>query len=180
MMIISNTKYQFSLASIFLHWLIALLIILLLAMGIYMVRIPISALKLQLYGWHKELGFLVLILVCLRLPWRLLNLQPALDELPSWEKFAARSVHWIFYGFMFAIPLSGWLLTSAAGLPMSFFGWFVVPNLISPDENQRILFTKIHQWLSYGLIAVIGLHTAAALKHHFVNRDNILRRMLWP
>lgn len=176
-MLIKNTENQFGFVAIFLHWLMAILIIGMLALGIYMTRIPVSLLKLKLFGFHKEYGMLVLMLVILRLFWRVTNVTPALSSLPLFERFAARSVHWIFYGLMFAIPITGWLVTSAAGLPVSFFGLFVIPNLISPNDDQRLLFTQIHKWLSYGLIVVLCGHIAAALKHHFINKDDILRRM---
>jgi cytochrome b561 len=177
-MLIKNTEQRFGMAAITLHWLMAILLISLLALGLYMTRIPISALKLKLYGWHKELGVLALMLVTLRLGWRLGNITPTLSELPYWEKLAARSVHWIFYALMFAMPISGWLITSAAGLPVSFFGLFVLPNLIAPNEELRHLFAKIHEYLAYGLIAAICGHVVAALKHHFIDKDDIFRRML--
>jgi cytochrome b561 len=94
------------------------------------------------------------------------------------EKIAARSVHYTFYVLMFALPVSGWIITSAAGLPASFFGLFVLPTLVAPNEETRILFQEIHRWVGYGLIAIIVLHVSAALKHHFINKDDILRRML--
>src|SRR3990167_2496566 len=174
---IINTEDRYGVVTIFLHWIMAVLIIGLLILGIYMVTLPISHTKLKLYGWHKEYGLLALGLVALRLIWRLSNVTPRLS-LPLLEKFAARTVHWAFYVFMFAMPLTGWLITSAAGLPASFFGLFVLPNLISPNEESRILLEEIHKWLGYGLIATIVLHTSAALKHHFINKDDILRRML--
>ncbi|KTD15688.1 cytochrome b561 [Legionella gratiana] len=173
---IKNSTTQFGMVAILLHWIIALLIIGLLAMGLYMVPLPWSPEKLKLYGWHKEYGFLVLFLAIFRIVWRVSNEMPEL-ALPWLEKLAARSMHWAFYGFMFAMPITGWLITSAAGLPASFFGLFTLPNLVAPDENKRILFEWMHQWLGYGLIAAICLHTAAALKHHFINKDDILRRM---
>ncbi|OGT53172.1 MAG: cytochrome B [Gammaproteobacteria bacterium RIFCSPHIGHO2_12_FULL_42_13] len=176
-MLIKNSADQYGIIAIFLHWLMAILIIGLLALGLYMVPLPISHAKLKLYGWHKEYGLLALGLVALRLIWRLLNITPRLT-LPFLEKLAARTVHWAFYVFMFAMPISGWLITSAAGLPASFFGLFVLPNLVSPNEESRMLFEEIHQWLGYGLIVTILLHASAALKHHFVNKDDILRRML--
>jgi len=172
-----NTENRFGLMAIFLHWLMAILLIGLLILGLYMVSLPISHEKLKLYGWHKEYGFLALALAIFRLLWRLTNITPRLS-LPLWEKLAARSVHWAFYFFMFAMPLTGWLITSAAGLPASFFGWFVLPNLISPDEASRVLFQEMHRWIGYGLIATIVLHASAAFKHHFINKDDILRRML--
>ena len=79
---------------------------------------------------------------------------------------------------MFALPITGWLITSAAGLPASFFGLITLPNLVAPNEELRLLFQQVHQWLGYALIAVIGLHAAAALKHHFIDKDDILRRMI--
>lgn len=174
---IKNTANNFGIVAIALHWIIAVLIIGLLALGLYMVALPISLEKLKLYGWHKEYGFLVLFLTVFRILWRLSNKMPELD-LPFLEQIAARSMHWAFYIFMFAMPITGWLVTSAAGLPASFFGLFTLPNLIGPDEHNRIFFAWIHEWLGYILIAAICLHTAAALKHHFINKDNILRRML--
>ncbi|KTC84848.1 cytochrome b [Legionella brunensis] len=79
---------------------------------------------------------------------------------------------------MFTLPITGWLITSAAGLSASFFGLFTLPSLIIPNEELRAIFEEIHEWLAYGLIALLALHTAAALKHHFINRDDILRRMI--
>ncbi|MFZ2315913.1 MAG: cytochrome b [Gammaproteobacteria bacterium] len=174
---ITNTVNSYGLVTKLLHWIMAILLIGLLALGLYMVSIPISYQKLKLYGWHKEYGLLALGLVIVRVIWRLLNAVPELS-IPWWEKLAARIVHWAFYFLMFAMPLTGWLVTSAAGLPASFFGWFVLPDLVAPNQDLLDVFEELHEWLGYGLIAVIVLHTSAALKHHFINKDNILRRML--
>lgn len=119
---IRNTSTKFGQVTIFFHWIMAVLIIGLLGVGLYMVRIPISLEKLKLYGWHKEYGFLVLFLAFFRLIWRLTNQLPEL-AIPLLEKIAARSMHWAFYFFMFAMPISGWLITSAAGLPASFLDY---------------------------------------------------------
>lgn len=174
---LTNTDNQYGVISILIHWLLAILIIGLIILGLYMKSLPINPEKLKLYGLHKAYGFLALALVMFRLPWRLWNITPQLS-LPWWEKIAARSVHWAFYGFMFAMPITGWLMTSAAGLPASFFGWFVLPDLIGPDPVRFLFFKMLHKWLAYGLIVTILMHTSAALKHHFINRDDILRRML--
>lgn len=174
---LKNSTTRFGIVAIVFHWGTALLIMGLLALGLYMVSLSWSPEKLKLYGWHKELGFLVLFLTVFRMIWRLTNERPQL-ALPWLEKIAAHSMHWAFYIFMFAMPISGWLITSAAGLPVSFFGLCTLPNLISSDEHKRILFEWIHQCLGYGLIAAICLHSAAALKHHLYNKDDILRRML--
>lgn len=177
---IFNSKDHFGMVAIILHWVMAILIIGLLAFGLYMTRIPISAQKLKLFGWHKEFGMLVLMLIIVRLTWRLQNTTPSLANLPWWEEIAARIVHLAFYFLMFALPITGWLVTSAADLPVSFFGWFVFPNLISPDEGQRLLFTEVHKWLAYLLIVIFCMHVGAALKHYFINKDAIMQRMLWP
>lgn len=174
---ITNTEYSYGIITVLLHWIMAILLIGLLILGLYMVRLPISLEKLKLYGWHKEYGILALMLVMVRTLWRLSNITPYLT-LPWWEKAAARTVHWAFYGFMFAMPITGWLITSAAGLPVSFFGIGVLPNLVLPNPDSMSLFQKIHAWLGYGLIATIVLHTCAALKHHFINKDDILKRMI--
>jgi cytochrome b561 len=177
---IKNTERRYGIVTISLHWLMAILIIGLVAVGLYMTRIPISLEKLKLYGWHKEYGILVLMLAMLRIVWRIGNISPLLpDTLPLWQKFGAHAVHWAFYGFMFALPITGWLLTNAAGLPVSFFGLFVLPDPISADPNLQHLFTEIHKWLAYGLILTFCAHVGAALKHHFINKDDILRRIFW-
>jgi len=174
---IKNNDTHFGVIAILLHWIIAFLIIGLLILGLYMVELPISLEKLKLYGWHKEYGLLVLALAIIRLAWRLINITPNLS-LPLWEKIAARTVHWAFYGFMFAMPITGWLITSSAGLPASFFGLLTMPDLVAPNEEKRQFFEELHRWIGYGLIATIALHILAALKHHFINKDDILRRML--
>lgn len=174
---IKNAENSYGVIAILLHWVMALLLIGLLILGLYMVAVPISLEKLKLYGWHKEYGMLALMLVMIRIVWRVANIIPSLS-LPLWEIIAARTVHWAFYGFMFAMPITGWIITSAAGLPVSFFGLFVFPDLVSPNPDLMKLFQEIHEWLGYGLIATIVLHTSAALKHHFINKDDILKRML--
>lgn len=173
-----NSENHYGVVAIFLHWILALLLIALILLGLYMVDLPIGLEKLKLYGWHKEYGLLALLLATIRLLWRLMNITPQLAALPLLEKIAARTVHWAFYGFMFALPISGWLVTSAAGLPASFFGLFTLPNLIGPSEQLLQFFQVTHKWLGYALIVTIILHVAAALKHHFINKDDILRRML--
>jgi cytochrome b561 len=178
-MILKNTSTQFGLISILFHWLMAILIITMLCLGIYMTRISVSPLQLKLFRWHKELGFLVLILALFRLTWRVTNITPVL-QLPTWEKLSARTAHGLLYGFMIFLPITGWLLSSAAGIPVSFFDWFLLPNLIAPSEELRQVFTEIHEWLAYSLIGVLSLHILAALKHGFIDKDDILERMLWP
>ncbi len=179
-MIIKNTANRFGLVTIFIHWLMALIMIGLVILGLYMTGLPVSLQKLRYYGWHKEFGLLILFLVMFRIVWRIGNITPLFpDTMPQWEKLAARAVHWAFYFFMFALPITGWLVTSAAGLPPSFFGLFTLPTLIAPNHDLQLLFAEIHEWLAYALIATFCGHVGAALKHHFIDKDEILKRMLW-
>lgn len=179
MPLIKNTKSCYGIAAIVLHWLMATLIIIMLGIGLYMTNLPISTEKLSLYGKHKEVGILVLMLALVRILWRLQNIVPSLPvQMPAWQKLAARGAHWAFYGFMFTMPMTGWLMSSAAGLSVSFFGWFTLPDLVVPSENLEMLLRTAHQWLGYGLIATLVAHVGATVQHHFINKDDILRRML--
>ncbi|MBA2711558.1 MAG: cytochrome b [Tatlockia sp.] len=177
-MLLKNTNNRYGIIAIALHWVIAAFMIGLTGLGIYMVSLPINLEKLKLYGWHKEYGFFLLLLVIIRLIWRLTNKTPVLS-INAWEVLAARIVHWSFYGFMLTLPITGWLLTSAAGLPASFFGFITLPNLIAPDNQLMQVFQETHKWLGYVLIGFIICHTAAALKHHYIDKDNILMRIIF-
>jgi cytochrome b561 len=179
-MLIKNTEHRFGLIAILLHWIMAIIIIGMLILGLYMADLPISAEKLKYYGWHKEFGILVLMLAIVRLTWRLSNVTPSLLNLQTWERLLARAAHYAFYFFMFALPISGWLLTSAANVPPSFFGLFTLPSLVSASETQRLFFTEIHEWLAFALIGTFCLHVAGALKHFIIDRDDTLQRMLKP
>jgi len=177
-----NTKTRYGVIAIFLHWFMAILILVLIGLGLYMVDLPdvgFNTQKIVLIVLHKELGMLVLALVLIRLVWRIGNVMPLLPpHVPSWQKFAARSVHLAFYGFMFAMPITGWLMTSAAGIPVTFLGLFVLPDLISPNIYRMEFFIEIHNVLAYGLIAVVFIHIGAALMHQFIYKDDILKRIL--
>lgn len=176
---LKNTRLAYGLVAILLHWSMALLIVGMLILGLYMVRMPISLEKLKFYGWHKEVGVLILGLAILRIIWWLYNVLPALpSEMPRLEKWAARSVHLIFYGFVIVMPLTGWMMSSAAGLSVSFFGLFLLPNLVAPNPTLMSILLEVHRYLAYSLIALLVLHTLAALKHHFINKDDVLRKMI--
>jgi cytochrome b561 len=175
---IKNTADRFGVIAIVLHWVMAILLIALVSIGLYMTDLPNNLLKLKLYGLHKEFGFLVLMLAIIRMSWRLTNISPSLATLNLFERLAARTIHWIFYILMLALPITGWMITSAADLPVSFFGLFVIPTLIEPNPERLVLFENLHTLLAYGLIAAFCLHVTAALKHHFINKDDILKRML--
>ncbi len=178
-----NTQQHYGAVAIGLHWLMAALLIALLALGLYMVSLPdvgFDTRKIALILFHKQLGLLALALAALRLAWRVGNALPSLVEtLPDWQKVTARVVHLCFYALMLALPVTGWLMSSAAGIPVSLFGLFDLPDLIAHNEYLFRAFIEVHKWLSYALIACIAIHAAAALRHHFLFKDGTLRKM-WP
>jgi cytochrome b561 len=169
--------------AVFLHWTIGLLIILMLGGGFLMEDLPIS-IKFTVYNLHKSIGITIIALSIFRLVWRLLNPPPALpDRLPVWQKFASHAAHWALYAFMIAMPLSGWLMVSALPkYPIVFFGLGEAPFLPMPEladaKAVSAQLGEIHETLALGGVALILLHIGAALQHHFILRDGILRRML--
>jgi cytochrome b561 len=175
---IKNTTTHYSLISKLFHWIMSLLIIGLLCVGLYMTDLPNSLEKLQLYGYHKATGIFVLFLVTLRVLWRFFNISPTLAPMPNWQRISVHSLHAALYVFMFAMPLTGWMMSSASGIPVSFFGLFVLPDLISPNKQLMEILAETHEILAFILIGMISLHLLAALKHHFINKDNTLRKMI--
>ena len=172
-----NTRYTST--AIVLHWLIAALIIATFPLGLYMSDLALSPRKLQLYSYHKWTGIVILLLVLLRLLWRATHRPPAmLAGMPRWQERSAHIVHFALYGLMFAVPLSGWLMSSALGFQVVLFGVLPLPDLIAADKATGNLLKSVHQVLNYSLLALVALHVAAALHHHWILRDGTLRRML--
>ena len=176
---IRNTPERWGCVAKWLHWTVALAVIVMIGLGWWAERLPFGSLKVDVFWVHKSLGMLVLIAMALRLLWRLLNPAPALpDTLRPWERGAAHLTHWGLYALLIAMPVSGWVINSAANFPLSVFGWFEVPAIAPADDDIKELAASVHGALSWAIIAVVGLHVAAALKHHFVLKDDVLRRML--
>ncbi|MGD9870947.1 MAG: cytochrome b [Thauera sp.] len=162
-----------------LHWCIAVLIFGMLGLGFYMTGLDLSPTKLQLYSWHKWAGVTVFVLGLLRLVWRLGHPPPALPQhMGALERFAARAGHLTLYVLMFAIPLSGWLMSSAKGVQTVWFGVLPLPDLLARDKALGDLLQTVHLSLNFLLMAVLAAHVGAALKHHFIDRDDVLTRML--
>lgn len=180
-----NTADRWGNIARFLHWTIALLIFALIAMGWVMSEMEgFTPQKMQLYMIHKSTGLLVLALVACRLIWRLSGRKPkSLQSIPWYMNAGAEIVHWALYVLMLAIPLSGWLVNSYANVPLNWFGLTAlrVPNLVTvPAEigwDRAREMGEIHGTLAWLLLAVVGLHAAAALYHHFVRKDPVLARM---
>ncbi|NLJ51108.1 MAG: cytochrome b [Alcaligenaceae bacterium] len=174
------TKNQhYTKTAIFLHWLVGLGIIGTLAMGLYMEGLPLSPSKLQLYSWHKWAGMSLLVLAIVRLAWRLSHPAPDLPEtMGPISRLAAHAGHWVLYVLMIAIPLSGWLMSSAQGFPVVWFGVLPLPDLVAKNAELGAVLKDAHVLLNYTLIAVLIGHIGAALQHHFIKKDNVLIRML--
>lgn len=166
--------------AVLLHWLIALLIIGAFTMGLVMTDIPgITPTKLKYYSWHKWAGVTILALAAVRLLWRLANRAPAYpSSMPRWEQSAAHHLHSLLYVLMFAVPLSGYFYTLSAGVPVVYFGLFELPVLIAPNPELKPVLKALHYWLNMGLAACVAVHVAAALKHVFIDRDGVIKRML--
>lgn len=178
-MSLKNTADSFGLVSRFFHWVMALLVIGLLAVGIYMTRQDPSPDVFKLYGLHKATGFIVLILAVLRLIWSLINTRPALLGLSTkLEKLSAHGAHILLYLCLFGMPLSGWAMSSAFGHPPSIFGLFTLPALMGQDKELGKLFGTIHEYMGYSLIALVCAHAGAALYHHIFKKDRTLLRMI--
>lgn len=161
-----------------LHWLMAVLIAGLLALGIYMHDLPLSPQKLELYSWHKWWGVTVFVLVWLRLAWRVTHRPPALPEaMAPRMQWLAHAGHAGLYGLMIAIPTSGWLMSSAKGFQTVWFGVLPIPDLIGRDRALGDLLQQVHQLLNVLLMLILSGHVMAALWHHYVLKDGTLRRM---
>lgn len=161
-----------------LHWLMAVLILGLLALGIYMSDLPLSPQKLELYSWHKWFGVTVFLLLWLRLAWRVTHRPPALPEtLSAPMRLAAHAGHAALYLLMLAIPLSGWLMSSAKGFQTVWFGVLPIPDLLGRDRELGDLLQQVHKLLNLLLMLTLAGHVLAALWHHFVLMDDTLRRM---
>jgi cytochrome b561 len=166
-----------------LHWLLALAIVGTFGVGVYMADLSLSPTKLKLYNWHKWAGVTILALSALRLLWRLSHRPPALDaaqraSMPGWQQRAHSAVHVLLYALFFAVPLAGWAYSSAAGFPVVWFGVLALPDFVPVDKTLADLLQPVHKLLALGLGALVLLHVAAALKHHLVDRDGLMARML--
>jgi cytochrome b561 len=170
-------KNTYTATAIVLHWLMALLIFAILPIGYYMHDLKLSPVKLQLYSYHKWIGISLLLLAVLRIIWRIMHQPPALI-LPRWQLFASGAVHFSLYLLFIAMPMTGYLMSSAKGVQTVWFGVLPLPNLLEKDKLLGELLGQVHEYLSYMLIFCIALHVAAALKHYFIDRDTVLQRML--
>ncbi len=161
-----------------LHWLLALGIVGAFCVGLYMTSLQMSPTRLKLYNWHKWAGMVILMLSTLRLLRRLTHRPPPLPATTAaWQRTAANVGHALLYLFFFAVPLTGWAYSSAAGFPIVLFGVLPLPDWVPKDRELAETLKPLHHWLAYGLAATVVLHVLAAFKHQWVDRDRLLSRM---
>lgn len=166
-------------AARFLHWLMAFLILGMLSLGLYMTDLSLSPTKLKLYAWHKWIGVTLFLLALARILWRATHRPPPLPGgMPDWQRAAAHATHGLLYLLLLAIPLSGWLMSSAKGFQTVWWGLLPLPDLLGKDESLGKLLEAVHQSLNWGLIGLLIVHVFAALKHQYVDRDGLMERML--
>ncbi len=170
---------RYSSTAIALHWLIALLILAAFPLGLYMSELALSPLKLKLISYHKWLGVTVFLLAVMRLAWRAGHTPPALPgTIPLWQQRAAHGLHFLLYVLLFAIPLSGWLMSSAKGFQTVYLGLVPLPDLIGKDKALGLVLQQVHATLNFTMLALLAAHVGAALKHQYIERDGVLARML--
>ncbi|MBF0610488.1 MAG: cytochrome b [Magnetococcales bacterium] len=175
-----NTDEGYGRIARLLHWTMAVLLLGLCGLGFYITTLTYYHPWYRIApDWHRSLGMLAFLLVFVRLAWRFYSPPPPLQAgLAPLEKLAAHGVHLALYGLMFAMPVAGYLLSTADGRGVDIFGWFTIPAYFPPSKGMETVAGKIHLILGILLVALALLHALAALKHHFINRDNTLKRML--
>jgi len=188
-MIWGNSRVRYGAVAMTLHWLIAAMILFMLGLGFFMTRLDETDERMfPLFQLHKSLGLTILMLTAVRLVWRLANPIPALPPgMGGWERLAARGVHVLFYVLLIAIPLLGWATVSTAPLavPTMWFGLFEWPHIPFladlPRAEKRVIEAPLavtHSLLALAMLGLVVLHAAAALKHQFRDKDDVLKRML--
>jgi len=174
-----NTVDRYGALAQLLHWTIVALIIVQFVLAAIADDLPAGLEKLAVLARHKSVGITILGLAILRLIWRLFNPPPALPSpMAAWQRISARATHIALYALLFCQPLTGWLMSSAKNYPVSWFGLVALPDLIEPAENRFDLLHEAHEVGATLIIVLAVLHAPAALTHHFVDRDDVLRRML--
>lgn len=181
---ISLTPSTYRMPAVIFHWLLAIGLSGVFAVGLFMADLPISPLRLKLFNWHKWAGMCVLALSLLRLGWRLYQPPPPLPnemqaDMPVWQQLAHYGVQYLMYALFFIVPLVGWAYSSAAGFPVVVFGVLPLPDFVMPDKALAELIKPWHEITALSLAGLVGLHVAAALKHQFVDKHALLQR-IWP
>ncbi|TAK96600.1 MAG: cytochrome b [Aquabacterium sp.] len=176
------TIQRYGTVAIVLHWVLAIAILTAFVVGVTVDDLPLSPSKIKLINWHKWAGVGILFLSVLRLVWRITHRPPTLPSsieqaMPGWQRVAYHGVHHLMYLLFFAVPLLGWAYSSAKGYPIVWFGVLPLPDLVAPNKELAEVLIEAHGAAAFGLIGLVGLHVAAALKHQFIDKDGLLDRM---
>lgn len=173
----STQALRYSSPAIALHWLLGAAIIANFALGIYMHELPVSPSRLKLFNYHKWAGITILALSALRLLWRLTHRPPPDVPMPAWQAKVAHGLHMLLYVLFFAVPLSGWAYSSAAGFPVVVYGVVPLPDFVPKDKALADTLKGLHKLLTLSMGALVLAHIGAAVKHQWVDRDGLMARM---
>jgi cytochrome b561 len=178
-MAIRNTTFRWGSLAQLLHWVIVALIITQFVLANMEGKLPLGMAKLAMLARHKSVGITILGLAIIRLLWRWMNPTPELpNTLKPYERVLAKFTHFTLYALLFAMPLTGWMMSSARNFPVSWFSLFQLPDLVAPSRPLYDALHETHEILAWTLLGAAILHAAAAIKHHFILKDDVLRRML--
>lgn len=173
-----NTSEQWGWVAKTLHWATALGVIGLVIVGLWMDEMRVSPQKVKVFALHKSVGVTVLALVLLRIVWRFVDKRPPYPAgMPKWQRGVSEISHGLLYVLLLTQTLSGWIYNSASNFALQWFGWFQLPRLSGPDPELKHLMGDIHESGWIVLAVLLAVHVAAALKHHFIDRDSTLARM---
>jgi cytochrome b561 len=168
---------RYSGPAIVLHWLLAIALFGIFALGVYMVDLPISPERLRLFNWHKWAGITILALSLLRLGWRLTHAPPPDLPMPAWQRRLAHLSHRTMYALFLVVPLVGWAYSSATGFQVVVFGVLPLPDFVPKSKPLAEVLETAHATLAWLLAGLVVVHVAASIKHAFVDRDGLLGRM---
>jgi len=172
------TDVAYTRTAIALHWLAVALIVIGFTIGLWMVDLPIAPQTIRIYAYHKWIGVTVFLIALARLAWRLAHPVPSFAGLPEWQRRASSASHFLLYLLMLVIPISGWLYSSATGVQVVYLGVIALPKLVAKNDALAAVLRSVHVSLNFTLLALVLVHAGAALRHHFVERDRVLLRML--
>lgn len=165
--------------AVFFHWAIVLLLGVAIPLGVWMTGLDDGERKMAAYDWHKWLGLTVWLLAIARVLWRQTHPPPAaLASIPAWQHRIAELVHWTLYGLLLVMPVVGWMATNALGFDIVLYNLVTLPALMGTSKPLGFALLAAHGWMGWAMILLVGMHAGAALQHHFLARDDTLRRML--
>jgi len=175
-----NSSESWGLVSIILHWVSAIVVVGLFALGLWMMSLDYYSEWYRIApDWHKSIGVIFIFIVVARLLWRVIGRTPKpLENHQRWEKISAHLAHFILYLLLISMLPTGYLIVTASGQGLEVFNWFTLPSLVDDIDNLEDIAGLVHEWVAYTIMAIAALHALGALKHHFIDKDITLLRML--